>query len=47
MLVTHAVWGTTAIDEMHEVVAYFALGLVALHVVMVGIAGLAYLEDHL
>jgi cytochrome b len=47
MLVTHAVWGVTAIDEMHEVVAYFALGLVALHVVMVGIASVAQAADHL
>jgi hypothetical protein len=27
MLVTHALWGATAIDEMHEAVAYFALGI--------------------
>jgi cytochrome b561 len=47
MIVTHAVWGATAIDEMHEVVAYFALGLVALHVVMVGIASVAQAADHL
>lgn len=26
MLLTHALWGTTWIDEMHEAVAYFALG---------------------
>jgi cytochrome b561 len=47
MLITHAVWGATAIDEMHEVVVYFALGLVVLHVVMVGIASSAFVEDHL
>lgn len=46
MLLTHALWGATAIDEMHEVVAYFAVGLVALHVVMVAIASSAYIEDH-
>jgi FtsH-binding integral membrane protein len=47
MFVTHALWGTTAIDEMHEVVAYFALGLVVVHVAMVGIASSGYLEEHL
>lgn len=47
MFVTHALWGATTIDEMHEVVAYFALGLVILHVVMVGIASSAYIEDQI
>jgi len=47
MLVTHGLWGATAIDEMHEVVAYFALGLVIVHVVMVGIAGAPLVEGHL
>ena len=47
MLLTHTAWGTTRVDEMHEVVAYFALGLVALHVVMVGIASSTYLEGYL
>jgi small-conductance mechanosensitive channel len=45
MLVTHTVWGTTWIDEMHEVVAYFAVGLVAFYIAMVGIASSGYLED--
>ena len=35
MLLTHTLWGTTWIDEMHEVAAYFALGLVAFYVAMV------------
>jgi cytochrome b len=47
MLLTHTLWGTTWIDEMHEVVAYFALGLVVFHVAMVGIASSGYIEDHL
>jgi cytochrome b len=47
MLITHTLWGTTAIDEMHEVVAYFALGLVAFQVLLVGIASSAYIEDRL
>ena len=44
MLITHTLWGTTWIDEMHEVVAYFAVGLVAFYVVMVGIASSGYLS---
>ncbi len=47
MLLTHTLWGTTWIDEMHEVVAYFAVGLVAFYVVMVGIAGSGHIEDRL
>jgi cytochrome b len=47
MLLTHTVWGTTRVDEMHEVVAYFALGLVALHVVMVGITSSTHIEGYL
>ena len=45
MLVTHTVWGTTWIDEMHEVVAYFAVGLVAFYVAMVSIASSGHIED--
>ena len=45
MLVTHTVWGTTWIDEMHEVVTYFAVGLVAFYIAMVGIASSGYVED--
>ena len=45
MLLTHTIWGTTWIDEMHEVVAYFTVGLVVLFVAMVGIASSGYVED--
>jgi hypothetical protein len=47
MLLTHTLWGTTWIDEMHEAVAYFAVGLVALYVAMVGIASSGHIEDRL
>jgi cytochrome b len=47
MLLTHTLWGTTSIDEMHEVVAYFAVGLVVLYVVMVAIASSGYVEHRL
>ena len=45
MLLTHTIWGTTWIDEMHEVVAYFTVGLVFLFVAMVGIASSGYIEE--
>jgi Na+/H+-dicarboxylate symporter len=45
MLLTHTIWGATRIDEMHEVVAYFAVGLVAFYVVMVGIASIGHVEN--
>jgi len=44
MLLTHTIWGATRIDEMHEVVAYFAVGLVVFYVAMVGIASIGYVE---
>jgi cytochrome b len=47
MMLTHTFWGTVWIDEMHEVVAYFAVGLVAFYVVMVGIASSGHIEDRL
>jgi cytochrome b len=47
MVLTHTLWGTTWIDEMHEVVAYFAVGLVAFYVAMVGIASSSHIEDRL
>jgi hypothetical protein len=47
MLLTHTLWGTTWIDEMHEVVPYFAVGLVAFYVVMVGIASSGHIEGRL
>jgi cytochrome b len=45
MLITHTVWGTTWIDEMHEVAAYFAIGLVVFYVAMVTIASSAHIEN--
>ena len=45
MLVTHTVWGTTWVDEMHEVVAYFVVGLVTFYIAMVGIVSSGYIED--
>jgi cytochrome b len=45
MLLTHTLWGTTWIDEMHEVVAYFTVGLVGFYIAMVGIASSGYVED--
>jgi len=41
---THALWSAAAVTEMHEVVAYFALGLVAFFVVVVLIASAEHLE---
>jgi hypothetical protein len=47
MLVTHSVWGTTRIDEMHEVAAYFAVGLIVPYVVMVSVASRGSIEGRL
>jgi cytochrome b len=47
MFLTHTLWGTTWIDEMHEVVAYFAVGLIVFYIAMVGIASSRYIEDRL
>ena len=47
MWLTHTLWGTTRIDEMHEVVAYFTVGLVAFYVAIVGIASSGPIEDRL
>ena len=44
---THTIWGATWIDEMHEVVAYFVVGLVALYVAIVGIASIQYVDERL
>ena len=41
MLITHNFWGTTLVDEMHEVVAYFALGLLAFYLAVVTITSIA------
>jgi cytochrome b len=46
MLLTHTLWRATSVDEMHEVVAYFALGLVVFHVAMVVIASGEHIERH-
>ena len=46
MAVTH-IWVVPMIDEMHEVVAYFTLGLVVVHVAVVLIASADYLERRL
>jgi cytochrome b len=47
MMLTHTRWRTVWIDEMHEVVAYFAVGLVAFYVVMVSIASSGHIEGRL
>jgi cytochrome b len=44
MFLTHNFYPATNVDEMHEVVAYFALGLVALHVVVAAIASAEHFE---
>jgi cytochrome b len=44
MFLTHNFYPATNIDEMHEVVAYFALGLVAFHVVVVIVASAEHLD---
>jgi cytochrome b len=41
MLITHNFWGTTLVDEMHEVVAYFALGLLAFYLAAVTVTSIA------
>lgn len=46
MVLTHTIWGTTWIDEMHEVVAYFVVGLVAVFIAMVAIASCEHVEYH-
>ena len=45
MALTHTLWGATWIDEMHEVVVYFALGLVVVYVVTVGLASIEVIEN--
>ena len=44
MVLTHNFYPATDVDEMHEVVAYFALGLVALHVIVVAVASAEHFE---
>lgn len=47
IVVTHTIWGATWIDEMHEVTAYFVVGLVALYGAIVAIASIQYMEEHM
>lgn len=47
MLLTHTLWGTTRIDEMHEVVAYFVVGLVACYIAMVVLASTGHIDGRL
>lgn len=44
VFLTHNLYSATAVDEMHEVVAYFALGLVVFHIALVIIASMQRLE---
>lgn len=44
MTATHNFWPAAAVDEMHEAIAWFAIGLVVLHIAIVLIAGADYLE---
>lgn len=45
MFLTHNFYPATKIDEMHEVVAYFALGLVAFHVIVVIVASAEHFDS--
>jgi hypothetical protein len=47
IFVTHTIWGATWIDEMHEVVAYFVVGLVALYGAIVAVASIQYVDERL
>jgi hypothetical protein len=47
MAATHHLWPATAVDEKHEAVGYFALGLVALYIATVVIASSDHLERRL
>ena len=44
IVLTHAMWTAAAVDEMHEVVAYFSIGLVVFFVAVVAIASGEHLE---
>lgn len=44
VFLTHNFYPATAVDEMHEVVAYFALGLVVFHIVLVVVASMQRLD---
>ena len=41
MVVTHNYWGATLVDEMHEVVAYFGVGLLVFYVASVLVTSIA------
>jgi cytochrome b561 len=41
MIVTHNYWGTIVVDEMHEVVAYFGVGLLVFYVASVLVTSIA------
>jgi cytochrome b len=45
MLLTHTIWGAEKIDEIHEVVAYFAVGMVVVYVTMVVIASIGHVDS--
>jgi cytochrome b len=44
VFLTHNFYSATAVDEMHEVVAYLALGLVVFHIALVIIASMQRLD---
>jgi cytochrome b len=44
VFLTHNLYPATAVDEMHEVVAYLALGLVVFHIALVVIASMQRLD---
>jgi cytochrome b len=44
IVLTHSLWSAAAVDEMHEVVAYFSIGLVVFFVAVVLIASAEHLE---
>jgi len=41
MIATHNYWGATLVDEMHEVVAYFGVGLLVFYVASVLVTSMA------
>lgn len=45
MLITHNYWGATLVDEMHEVVAYFGLGLIVVYVMSLLVRALGSLRS--
>jgi cytochrome b561 len=45
MIVTHNYWGMTVVDEMHEVVAYFGIGLLVFYVASVLVTSIASMRS--